>query len=55
MGPPQDPEQLLRLMDDPNFMQQMNESMNNPAVIEMLASNPMVSSRIPVPCGIPSC
>lgn len=42
MGPPQDPEAMLRMMEDPNFLQQMNEAMNNPAVIEMLTSNPMV-------------
>lgn len=37
-----DPNQLLAMMDDPNFLQQMNEAMDNPAVIEMMQNSPMV-------------
>lgn len=36
------PDQMLRMLEDPNFAQQMNEAMNNPAVIEMLRNNPMI-------------
>lgn len=42
MGAPPNPDQMLRMLDDPNFAQQMNEAMNNPAVIEMLRNNPMI-------------
>lgn len=42
MGAPPDPEAMLRLLDDPNFAQQINEAMNNPAVIDMLRNNPMI-------------
>lgn len=41
MGPPPDPEQLLQMMDNPMFLSQMNEALNNPAVIEMMTQNPM--------------
>ncbi|TKA33205.1 hypothetical protein B0A50_00758 [Salinomyces thailandicus] len=42
MGAPPNPDQMLRLLEDPNFAQQMNEAMNNPAVIGMLRDNPMI-------------
>ncbi|QIW97544.1 hypothetical protein AMS68_003062 [Peltaster fructicola] len=42
MGAPPNPDQMLRLLEDPNFAQQMNEAMNNPAVIDMLRNNPMI-------------
>lgn len=42
MGPPQSSEALLQMMDDPNFLQQMNEAMNNPAVLDMMLQSPMV-------------
>ena len=45
MGPPPNSEQLLEMMDDPNFLQQMNEAMNNPAVIEMMQNSPMVRNN----------
>lgn len=45
MGGP-DPAELLRQMENPNFLQQMNEAMNNPAVIDMLMMNPMVGILI---------
>jgi ubiquilin len=47
MGPPPDSEQLLELMENPMFLSQMNEAMDNPAVIEMMTQNPMVSLYIP--------
>ncbi|KAI5358167.1 Putative Ubiquitin-like domain, UBA-like superfamily, Ubiquitin-associated domain-containing protein [Septoria linicola] len=42
MGAPPNPDHMLRMLDDPNFAQQMNEAMNNPAVLEMLRNNPMI-------------
>ncbi|KAK4626728.1 Ubiquitin domain-containing protein DSK2 [Fulvia fulva] len=42
MGAPPNPDQMLRMLDDPNFAQQMNEAMNNPAVLDMLRNNPMI-------------
>ena len=45
MGAPPNPEQMLRMLDDPNFAQQMNEAMNNPAVIGMLRENPMIRNN----------
>lgn len=45
MGPPPNQDQLLRMMDDPNFLQQMNEAMENPAVIEMMQNSPMVRNN----------
>ncbi|KAF1812412.1 hypothetical protein P152DRAFT_458780 [Eremomyces bilateralis CBS 781.70] len=40
MGPPPDPDTLLRLLDDPNVLQQFNEMMNNPQVIDMMQNAP---------------
>lgn len=45
MGPPPSTDQLLEMMDNPMFLQQMNEAMNNPAVIEMMQQNPMVRNN----------
>jgi len=45
MGAPPDPDQLLRLLEDPNFAQQMNEAMNNPAVLNMMRQNPMMRNN----------
>lgn len=45
MGAPPDPDQMLRLLDDPNFAQQMNEAMNNPAVLNMLRNNPSIRNN----------
>lgn len=45
MGPPPNPDQLLEMMDNPMFLQQMNEAMNNPAVIDMMQQNPMVRNN----------
>ena len=45
MGPPPNPDQLLEMMENPNFLQQMNEAMNNPAVIDLMQQNPMVRNN----------
>jgi ubiquilin len=45
MGAPPNPDQMLRLLDDPNFASQMNEAMNNPAVVDMLRNNPMIRNN----------
>ncbi|OCK85873.1 hypothetical protein K432DRAFT_399876 [Lepidopterella palustris CBS 459.81] len=42
MGPPPEPEEFLNMMENPQFLSQFNEAMNNPAFIEMMANNPMV-------------
>ena len=52
MGPPPNPDAMLEMMDNPMFLSQMNEAMNNPAVVDMMMQNPMVSVdelfRVPV-------
>ena len=45
MGAPPNPDQMLRLLEDPNFASQMNEAMNNPAVLDMLRNNPMIRNN----------
>lgn len=45
MGAPPNPDQMLRMLEDPNFASQMNEAMNNPAVIDMLRNNPMIRNN----------
>lgn len=42
MGPPPSQESMLEMMDNPMFLSQMNEAMNNPAVVDMMMQNPMV-------------
>ncbi|KAK3115610.1 hypothetical protein LTR53_004868 [Teratosphaeriaceae sp. CCFEE 6253] len=42
MGAPPNADQMLRMLEDPNFASQMNEAMNNPAVLDMLRNNPMI-------------
>ena len=42
MGPPPNPEAMLEMMDNPMFLSQMNEAMNNPAVVDMMLQSPMV-------------
>lgn len=37
---PQSPDEMLRRMEDPAFIQQMNESLNNPDVIRMMRNRP---------------
>jgi len=41
-GPPSNPEALLEQMENPMFLSQMNEAMNNPAVVEMMLQSPMI-------------
>ena len=45
MGAPPNPDQMLRLLEDPSFASQMNEAMNNPAVVDMLRNNPMIRNN----------
>ena len=33
------------MLEDPNFAQQMNEAMNNPAVLNMMRQNPMMRNN----------
>jgi ubiquilin len=47
MGPPPNPEAMLEMMDNPMFLSQMNEAMNNPAVVDMMMQNPMVCAQLP--------
>ncbi len=48
MGPPPTTESMLELMDNPMFLSQMNEAMNNPAVVDMMLQNPMVGTLFPI-------
>jgi hypothetical protein len=43
MGPPPDAQGLLNMMENPMFLSQMTEAMNNPDVIEMMTQSPMAS------------
>lgn len=45
MGAPPDPDTLLNMMDNPMFVSQMNEMMNNPAVMNMLLDHPHVRNN----------
>ena len=45
MGPPPNQEDMLAMMDNPMFASQMNEAMNNPAVIQMMQNNPMIRNN----------
>lgn len=45
MGAPPDPDTLLGMMDNPMFVSQMNEMMNNPAVMDMLLQSPQVRNN----------
>ncbi|KAF2853560.1 hypothetical protein T440DRAFT_390032 [Plenodomus tracheiphilus IPT5] len=42
MGPPPNPEAMLEMMENPMFLSQMTEAMNNPAVVDMMMQNPMI-------------
>jgi ubiquilin len=33
---------MLEMMENPQFLSQMNEAMNNPAVVDMMMQNPQV-------------
>ena len=37
------------MMDNPMFLSQMNEAMNNPAVVDMMMQNPMVCVWLSIP------
>jgi len=45
MGPPPNQEDMLAMMDNPMFASQINEAMNNPAVIQMMQNNPMIRNN----------
>lgn len=45
MGPPPNPEAMLEMMENPMFLSQMNEAMNNPAVVDMMMQNPMIRNN----------
>ncbi|KAJ4316711.1 hypothetical protein N0V94_005324 [Neodidymelliopsis sp. IMI 364377] len=45
MGPPPNPEAMLEMMDNPMFLSQMNEAMNNPAVVDMMMQSPMIRNN----------
>jgi hypothetical protein len=47
MGPPPNPDAMLEMMDNPMFLSQMNEAMNNPAVVDMMMQSPMVGIHAP--------
>ncbi|KAH3911387.1 hypothetical protein HBI56_104650 [Parastagonospora nodorum] len=42
MGPPPSQDAMLEMMDNPMFLSQMNEAMNNPQVVDMMMQNPMI-------------
>ncbi|KAJ9629605.1 hypothetical protein H2203_001985 [Taxawa tesnikishii (nom. ined.)] len=44
-GSTPDPEQMLQLLENPNFAQQMNEAMNNPEVLNMMRNSPMMRNN----------
>jgi len=41
-GPPTNPEAMLEQMENPMFLSQLNEAMNNPAVVDMMLQSPMI-------------
>lgn len=45
MGPPPGVDDLANLMENPNFLQQMNEMMNNPQMLELLLDSPVVRNN----------
>lgn len=45
MGPPPNPDQMLDMLDNPMFQSQMNEAMNNPAVIQMMQNSPLMRNQ----------
>lgn len=42
MGPPPTSDAMLEMMDNPMFLSQMNEAMNNPQVLDMMMQSPMI-------------
>ncbi|KZF24245.1 hypothetical protein L228DRAFT_245151 [Xylona heveae TC161] len=48
MGPPPDPEQMLSMLENPQFASMMNEALQNPQVIDMMIQqNPMLRNMAP--------
>lgn len=45
MGAPPNPDEMLRMMENPMFLSQMTEAMNNPAVIQMMQDSPMIRNN----------
>lgn len=41
MGPPPDSDEMIRMLENPMIASQMQEAMNNPAVIQMMQNSPM--------------
>jgi ubiquilin len=48
MGPPPTTESMLEQMENPMFASQLNEAMNNPAVLDMMLQSPMVCYAFPL-------
>lgn len=42
MGAPPPPDEMLRMLDDPNFASTMNEALNNPDMLRILEQHPMM-------------
>lgn len=48
MGPPPDPEQILQLLENPQFASTLNEALSNPQIIDqMIQGNPMLRESGP--------
>lgn len=48
MGPPPDPEQMISLLENPQFASSMNEALQNPQIIEqMIQGNPLLRNMEP--------
>ncbi|KAK2751782.1 hypothetical protein FQN55_009224 [Onygenales sp. PD_40] len=48
MGPPPDSDEMLRLLENPQFQSTMNEALQNPAIIDMMIQqNPMLREMGP--------
>lgn len=42
MGAPPNPDEMMRMLENPNFLQMMNEALDNPAFQQMMEQNPML-------------
>lgn len=48
MGPPPDPEQMISMLENPQFASSMNEALQNPQIIEhLIQSHPMLRNMEP--------
>ncbi|KAF2453521.1 hypothetical protein BDY21DRAFT_356153 [Lineolata rhizophorae] len=45
MGPPPNPDELIRMLENPQFAQQMNEALSNPQFMDMIANSPMMRNN----------